>query len=158
MFFFSGDFKYIIDQLYYTSEMCKFYRTPDFSVNAAVETLNHQSHLELKNEIYNFCLSLPGLKYASKEVQAEFIEKFLYNKNLNKEINNDEIYEEVENILNITGELTQFMDSDDDIKISYRESMFWFDCNHLIRFKIIPFVLVNTEESKIISYFCKSTK
>ena len=156
MYFFYGDFKYIIDQLYFTSEMCSFYRTPDFSVKSAIETLNHKSHSELKNEIYNYSLMLPGLKYESKEVQAEFIEKYLYNKNLNKEINNDEIYEEVENSLNITGELTQFMDCDDEIKISYRDSMFWFDCNRLIRFKIIPFVLVNTEESKIISYFCKA--
>ena len=156
MYFFYGDFKYIIDQLYFTSEMCSFYRTPDFSVKSAIETLNHKSHSELKNEIYNYSLMLPGLKYESKEVQAEFIQKYLYNKNLNKEINNDEIYEEVENSLNITGELTQFMDCDDEIKISYRDSMFWFDCNRLIRFKIIPFVLVNTEESKIISYFCKA--
>ena len=155
MYFFYGDFKYIIDQLYYTSEMCSFYRTPDFSVKSAIETINHKSHSELKNEIYNYSLFLPGLKYEPKEVQAEFIEKYLYNKNLNKEINNDEIYEEVENVLNITGELMQLIDSDDEIKISYRESMFLFDCNRLIRFKIIPFVLANTEESKIISYFCK---
>ena len=137
MYYFNGDFKFIIDQLYYTSEMCMFYRTPDFSVNSSIDTLNHKSHHQLKNNIYNYITSLSDYKYASKEIQCEFIEKYLYNKNLNKQINNDEIYEEVENILNITGELTQFMDSDDGIKISYRESMFWFDCSHLVRLKSV---------------------
>ena len=156
MYLYKDNIKFIIDQLYYTSEMCKFYRTPSFNVQSSIETINHKSHHLLKNDIYNELILFSHFNYAPKEVQADFIEKYLYNQSLKSEINYEGLFKESENILNIQEQLIQFLNCDDNSKIIYQDNMFWFYFNKLVLFKLMPFILQNTPEKKQISYFCKA--
>jgi hypothetical protein len=71
-----------INQLFYTNEMCKFYRSPTFNLDQTSDVVNNTSHLELKKKISSIINNVVAQE--KKEKVFYFLEKFFYGENINE--------------------------------------------------------------------------
>lgn len=81
MFTFNQRVVEAVDQLYYTHEMCKFYRTPNFNMEEAAKVINFSAYQGLKKTISTALNNLAIRE--NKETLFGFLEKFFYGENLN---------------------------------------------------------------------------
>ena len=71
-----------VNQLYYTNEMCKFYRTPSFNLNQTSNVINNTAHPQLKKKISSI---INGVVAQEKKAKVFlFLEKFFYEENISE--------------------------------------------------------------------------
>jgi hypothetical protein len=69
-----------ISQLFYTNEMCKFYRTPAFNLDQTSNVVNGSSHSELKKKISSIINNV--VVQEKKEKVFYFLDKFFNGEDL----------------------------------------------------------------------------
>jgi hypothetical protein len=80
MYEFNSKVAEAVNQIYFTNEMCKFYRLPAFDLSQSSKVVSSSSHLELKMKISSAIQS--NIRAEKKENIFLFSEKFFYRETL----------------------------------------------------------------------------
>ena len=144
---------FINDQFYFIKRMCKEYRTPEFNLQQAIETINMCSHSYLKSRIYDvFNNDISLYSNCSKEKKFEFIEKYGYNQNLNAEYNFKNLFKDINLILNIQVQLFKIQDNNDILEITFKDNLFDFSFKNIISYQLYPNFL-KSENNNVVFYY-----
>ena len=144
---------FINDQFYFIMRMCKEYRTPEFNLHQAIETINMCSHSYLKSRIYDvFNNDISLYSNCSKEKKFEFIEKYGYNQNLNAEYNFKNLFKDINLILNIQVQLFKIQDNNDILEITFKDNLFDFSFKNIISYQLYPNFL-KSENNNVVFYY-----
>jgi hypothetical protein len=76
----NGRIIWVMDQLFYTHEMCKFYRTPTFKMDESSNVINNIAYSKLKRNIVSNCYN--SIMQEKKEKIFFIMEKYFYNESL----------------------------------------------------------------------------
>jgi hypothetical protein len=80
MYEFNSKVAEAVNQIFFTNEMCKFYRLPAFDLTQSSKVVSSNSHSELKMKISSAIQS--NIRAEKKENIFLFTEKFYYGENL----------------------------------------------------------------------------
>ena len=142
---YNNDIKNLINEQYNINVNNMLYRSINFNIKSGVKFLNLINKKILKkNLFYTFAAFINS---ENKNNQYNIIQKYKNNERLKDIFSFEDIFKNINFALNIQKELLKLeldnKQNDNNIYITFKENLFYFNFNNLIVYQIMPDILEN---------------